>query len=911
MKALSVLAFASCLVVTFASIKTPCALASDTTTHPQTQSADSSYRLPTTVLPNLYDLHFIPHLDTFKFNGTAGIEVSVQSPTDTIVMNALDLNVTSARISPLAKTGTGGGADGTVSLDSEHEQIRIKFPSNLEAGSYKLNLVFDGELNDKLRGFYRSHYVNDKGEKRWLATTQMEPTDARRMFPCFDEPEMKAQFKIQVTIDSNLDAISNGRKLSTVKNPATKDVPTETKTFSFEASPKMSSYLVALIIGDFKSTETQIVDGVPITVWALSGKEQLGNYALNAAGKILRYQRKYFGIAYPGKKLDLIAIPDFRSGAMENLGAITFREANLLVDEKTGSNAAKRTVVAIVAHEIAHQWFGDLVTMRWWNDIWLNEAFASWMGTKTVEAIHPEWQELTKAIETRNSSMLIDELQATRAIHSNVSDPKQAAEMFDSITYDKGESILWMLENYVGAAKFQKGIQDYLKAHLFGNATSEDLWNAIGKASSLPVPELMKSWVFQPGFPIIALSTTSGGSSPSVNQERYFGMPGVSPDELLWQVPAVMRELKPFSSKAVPSTRIIKEKTQPADLPKGWKQVLLNAGGRGFYRTICDTETRKTIREHFDWLTQEERLAYLSDLSALTWKGALPVQERLSMSLTATKENAPIVQERLVEMCVHPHDYLEGSNKKLFEAFLQNVLGPVKSKYGWDETEGELDSVKDLRRLVLTVLGTYGQDKQTILEARERYKSYMKDRSSVSADVAGAVLTIAAYNGDATEYNEILAALKTERVPELEKRFLNSLAYFGQPELIDKTLNMVLSEDVRSQDGFRVLAAMLGRERTKQKTWAFIKERWSDVTKKFPPRSLSTLAYACESFDKPEEEEDVKAFFATHDLPYARSAVARMLENLHRKVLYRQKNESAIRAWVKEQASEPPVSNAN
>jgi len=303
-------------------------------------------------------------------------------------------------------------------------------------------------------------------------------------------------------------------------------------------------------------------------------------------------------------------------------------------------------------------------------------------------------------------------------------------------------------------------------------------------------------------------------------------------------------------------------------------------------------------------LTPEERLAFLSDINALVWKGSLPVQDKLSILLKTTNEADPLVQDKLVDWCWHPYHYLDSSDWSSYEKLIQTLLVPIKKKISWEAKPGEADSIKDLRKSVLTLLGTFAQDRETIQEAKQMFKKYMTNRQSIPADVASAVLTIVTYNGGTVEYDEIIAALKTEKIPELEKRFLNALTHFGQPELVDKTLNMVLSEDVRSQDGFRVLSAMLDGQRTKGRTWQFIKDHWSQVTTKFPPRSMAVLVYACESFDKPEEEEDLKAFFATHDLPYARSAVSRMLEDVHRRVLYRQQNRETIRTWVSNQTVE-------
>ncbi len=863
---------------------------------PTTNSVDKAsssldVRLPKFVVPERYDMTFSPDLQTFQFTGAGDITLSISKPTNSIVLNSLDLKISPASITALAG---GETQEANIKTDPENERVILTFPSTLQPGKYRLKLVFTGELNDKLRGFYRSYYMDAKGNKQWIATTQMEPTDARRMFPCFDEPDMKAVFKFTAIIQKNLNAISNGA----IEKEEIDD-STGLKVVTFKESPIMSSYLVALIVGKFKPTETRIACGVPVKVWALDGKDKLGMFALDAACKILEYQTKYFDIRYPTDKLDLIAIPDFRSGAMENLGAVTFRENNLLVDEKTGSNFLKRRVFAIIAHELAHQWFGDLVTMKWWDDLWLNEAFASWMGTKTTDALRPEWQELTRAIFTRNSSMNIDELKATRAIHAEVRDPKQAAEMFDSITYDKGESILWMLEGFVGVQKMQTGIHDYLVAHRFGNATGDNLWQAIGKASDQPVPELMQTWISQPGFPLVTIGSADSSGSTTLSQNRFFGTPGIDPGDQLWNIPVVARELKPEKSSEKRIDKIVSKNSETIPVPGEWgNNLLVNVGGRGYYRTKYQPENQKKIIEQFDSLSVEERICFLSDLNALVWQGSLPVEDKLSTLLKATGESDSLVQNELVERCNHPYHYLRESEKKSYQKLIKAIVGPVKSKVGWIAKEGEPDSTKDLRNSTLHLMGTLAQDGETIKEARAHYKKYMENRESIPSDIASTVLGIVAFNGSATEYDAILAAKKKETIPELEKRFLFALTGFAEPALVDRTLQMSLSDEIRIQDGFSVLSSLLGHHRTKHRAWEFVKLHWDEIAKRFPPRSLQAIAYACNSFDRPSEEADLKQFFNSRDLPYARTSIARMLEDVHRGVLYRERNEKKIESWV-------------
>ena len=859
---------------------------------------EDPYRLPRTVVPAAYELTFEPNLKDFSFKGFGKIVLTVKKQTSTIVLNALDLEIDEAKLQ-------GGESqksiNGRVKLDSRQERAEIRFSEPVKPGTYDLNLRFTGTLNDKLRGFYRSHYKDAQGNKHWLATTQMEPTDARRMFPCFDEPDMKSTFKLSVVIDPALTAISNGRVLKEQI-----DEKTGKKTVLFEKSPRMSTYLVALMVGNFKPTQTKTACGVPVRVWALEGNQHLANYALEETCKVLEYQTDYFGIPYPSNKLDLIAIPDFRSGAMENLGAITFREARLLVDGKKGSNFTKRGVVAVIAHELAHQWFGDLVTMEWWDDLWLNEAFASWMGTKTVEAIHPEFRELASAILTRNGSMEIDQLKATRAIHSAVLNPKQAAEMFDGITYDKGESILWMLEGFVGEKNFRSGIRNYLKANKFGNATSEDLWKSIGEASKRPVPKIMKTWIFQPGFPLVTVRKGKNTGALALSQKRFFGLPGKQVDNQTWSIPIVVRGLQGKKKQSL-SSHLLQEKDGSFVVPSEWGATIVNAGGRGYFRALYAAEDRARILDRFDQLSPEERLAFLSDVKALDKKGLMPVEDRLALLSKIAGEDDPMVQNYLLRTAYHPFYYLDDNEKPAYEKMIQVILEPIKKKVGWQAKKGEEFNVKRLRSSLLRLLGTFARHKATISEARDLYQKYLKDRDSISADIATTVLAIVAYNGADSEYDAILEAYKKERVPEHENRLLYALAEFQKPSLVDRTLAMSLGSDVRAQDGFRLLAHLMYGHQTNTRAWQFIKKNWDKVTRRFPGRTMSYIASACSSFDRPDEEKDLKDFFADHDLPYARSSVSRMLERVHGKVLYRKRNEEKIKKWVVKEAEKLKV----
>ena len=436
----------------------------------------SDFRLPENVRPLRYQVTLEPNLEKFTFDGSADIGIVVNEETDTVVLNAIELQIASAVITD-KQGGTAKATD--VIFDQNRERVSIILPSQLEVGNHTLHLKFSGYLNDQLRGFYRSRYLDAEGAEHFMATTQFEATDARRAIPCWDEPSVKAIFEITLVVPNQLQAISNMPVIEEVM------VANGKKAVSFEATPLMSTYLLAFVVGDLACVEGHAVDGTLIRVWATKGKEHLGQFALENSINALSYMNEYFGIDYPLPKMDHIAIPDFAAGAMENWGAITYRETALLYDPENSAAQIKQRVLEVVAHEMAHMWFGDLVTMEWWDDLWLNESFASWMGDKTVNHLYPEWQMWTQFVShDTNAALSLDGLRNSHSIEANVDDPAEIRELFDAISYSKGGSVLRMLENYVGPETFKKGLNIYLTDHAYSNAQGRDLWHAINDAAN-------------------------------------------------------------------------------------------------------------------------------------------------------------------------------------------------------------------------------------------------------------------------------------------------------------------------------------------------------------------------------------------------------------------------------------------
>src|SRR5690349_9873766 len=494
----------------------------------QSQVLDDPYRLPREIVPTRYDLRLEPDLTNATFLGLATITLTVVQSTTVIVLNALELVIDSA----VAEDSQGQRERATIDMDESLQRCRLTVPRPMAPGEWRLHLAFRGTLNDTLRGFYRSTYKDKRGTMQTMAATQFEATDARRAFPCWDEPDFKAVFSITLVLDRALTAVSN----SAVSSEA---IEGEKKVVRFADTIKMSTYLVAFIVGRIEATAPTFVGKTPLRLWTVPGKSHLTGFGQDIAAASLQFFEHYYGIPYPSEKLDLLAIPDFASGAMENLGAITFRETALLVDQQTGTHAELERVADVVAHENAHMWFGDLVTMSWWNGLWLNEAFATFMEMLAVDAWKPEWKRWDSFGISRAAAFSVDGLASTRPIEYPVRAPKDADAMFDILTYEKGASVLRMLEQHIGPTVFRDGVRQYLRTHAYDNADTKDLWTALGTVASQPVPELMNGWIFQPGFPLVTAEIH--GSELRLSQQRFTYLAHTSTVEQLWQIPIQIR----------------------------------------------------------------------------------------------------------------------------------------------------------------------------------------------------------------------------------------------------------------------------------------------------------------------------------------------------------------------------------
>lgn len=846
-----------------------------------------SFRLPKSVTPDLYDIFIDPDLERGVFKGSETIVVNTTQTVDRIYLNSHGLSIEGADLIPAPERKPIKSA-ATVTIAKSDQVITLLLSAPVEPGKYKLNVRFTGKLNDKLCGFYKVKAKDSEGRTINLAATQMEPTDARRMFPCFDEPDFKAVFKLKVAVDAGNIAISNG---AVAKEEKTKGQTR--RMVEFAPSPKMSTYLVTLLVGPFASTPPTVVNSVPIRVWAVKGSEKLGVFARNQAAKMMPFFINYFAQPYPGTKLDLIAVPEFEAGAMENLGAITFREEMLLLDEKNTSVDAQRRVSSVVAHEMAHLWFGDLVTMKWWDDLWLNEAFATWMSVKTDDFVRPDWQTWEYFTLQRLSAMEIDELLSTRPIHADVKNPLEAIEMFDGITYSKGASILRMLEIYLGEKTFQAGVQHYMREHKFGNATTTDLWNSLQAASQKPVADIMYAWVHKPGFPFV--DARRNGSAVRLNQERFVMNSSARKSSevanALWAIPISWRLLDPSKASAPKLSFLLSSKTAPMVDLQSEQTALLNSKASGYYRVnYPENWLRSITSKGLDQLSVSERITLLADQWSLTFAGLSPLSNYLQLFAEYDNQSEPQLIEARIEALDSLYGMLDASSLPAFERYARARLSSTGDKLGWSPKPHESDLVRSARGDVILALGTIGQDAPTIAEARKQFSVFLSDPKKVDPDLLNSIFKIVAFNGDEKTYQKIESLWRTAKTPEERVRCIMALPYFRKPELIDRTLKFSLGNEIRLQDAPRLMSMVLSTPHGKQPGFKFLKENFATIKKRFPTPSVPHVVSSLESLCTTSEEKELNSFVASTPIPAGRKRIQQAMERVHNRVAFRERS---------------------
>jgi aminopeptidase N len=853
-----------------------------------TWSLAAAQRLPEVAAPENYKLFFTPDLDKATFEGDETISIRVSKPTSQITLNAADIDFHEVTIA-------SGGAlqKAKVTSDKEKEMVVLSVEKPLPDGPATVHITYTGILNSEMRGFYLGK--DEQGRK--YAATQFESTDARRAFPSFDEPAYKATFDISTVADSGQAAISNAKVVSDTPGPG------DRHTVRFATSPKMSSYLAALVVGNFEYIEGE-ADGIPIRVYTTPGKKEMGKFALATAEHVLSYYDKYFHIKYPYGKLDLIGIPDFSAGAMENTGCITFREVLLEIDEKQGSVDLKKTIASVVAHEMAHQWFGDLVTMKWWDDIWLNEGFATWMSSKPIQAWKPEWNFNLDDVSNTGGTLNTDSLANTRPIHQAAETPAQIQELFDGIAYGKAASVLRMLEAYLGEETFRAGVNAYIQKHQYANATEGDFWDAQAKTSKKPVDQIMPTFVKQAGVPIIDVKSQCSGASTtvSVEQHRYFynREKFEAASDQLWKVPLCMK-----SSTGAEKCELLTKKESTFTLPGCSAWVLANVGATGYYRAGYQADAVRALANDAESkLSPAERIALQTDIWASVRVGREPVGDYLALAQGLGSDRNRAVMDDVLGRLNFIGRYLVTENDRAsYRVWMRGYLAPMLKDVGWEAKPGESDEQRTLRSRMLNALGYDARDAEVLAEARKIADKALDNPSSVDRQIASGAMALAALNGGEDFYDRVMAALKNPKSPEEYYMYLFTLPQFSDPKLLQRTLDYAISPDVRSQDALGVISSVMNNPEGQKQAWDFVLAHWEAVQKSGGPFASGRIVGATSSFCDAHMRDQVVEFFAAHKVEAAERTYRQSIERINNCVDLKSRQEPQLASWLGQHGS--------
>ena len=846
----------------------------------------SAQRLAATVIPEHYMLWFAPDLEQETFRGRETIRVNVRAATRSVTLHAAEITFGNVTI-----TAGGRTQAAQVSLEPKAETATFTVPQEIGTGAASIQIAYTGILNDKLRGFYLS-----RANGRKYAVTQMEATDARRAFPSFDEPHLKATFELSLMVDAADSVISNGAQLSDMPGPEAGK-----HTLTFATTPKMSTYLVAMIVGDFVCRSGSS-DGTAIRVCSTPNKLGLTAFALEAAEQQLAFFNNYFGIRYPFGKLDIIAVPDFAAGAMENAGAITFRERLLLINPKTASLGSQKSVAGIISHEIAHQWFGNLVTMKWWDDIWLNEGFATWITSKPIAQWRPDWTiDLDDAADTQGA-LGLDALQTTRAIRIHVETPDEINEVFDGIAYEKTAGVLRMVEGFVGADRFRRGIASYLKKYAYSNAAGEDFWSEMARVTGQPIDRVLKAYIEQAGVPLVTVESRCTGTNSEITlrQERFSAASGSRPPSgQLWAVPVC------FKTNGAPRCQVLEQRQQTLQAP-GCNNVFANADGRGYYFTEYTPDAVRALAKSAAGLKPVERIGLLGDEWWMVRAGRHDIGVYLDLAgALAGDETAAVIDTLAGRLGAIGDDIVPPGQRAQYHAWVRARFAPALDALGWPGDRGDTDERHSRRAQLIALLGLTGESAAVQQRARELARHYMADPSTLPGTLVGSVLRMAALGGDAALYDAYLARLKTlSAQPDDYYRYFDALTWFRDPELTQRTLAFAMSSEVRTQDTGTLLGNLIVRPWSRAAAWSFVRTQWPTLTQKLGTfQGIPGIIGSTGAFCSPDAGAEVRQFFEKNPVPSSERTLRQALERIDNCAALAARQSPLMASWL---GNQPP-----
>ncbi|MDO8392369.1 MAG: M1 family metallopeptidase [Actinomycetota bacterium] len=834
------------------------------------------YRLPRSVVPHRYTLALEPDLAAATFLGHVIIDANINETVEQIVLNAIELDVHEVKV---------GGDVCEFSLDEATERLTIN--AVLEAGTTSIEITFVGVLNDKLRGWYRSTFVDADGNQQVIATSQMQATDCRRAFPCFDEPDFKAVFDITLIIEPHLLAVSNGPEVE--RAPA----PNGKLAVRFAETMPMSTYLVAVVVGPLEATEPVLVPRVDdpehpieLRIIHVPGKGHLTAFGLDVGAFALTWYQQYYGIAYPTEKCDMLALPDFAAGAMENLGCITYRENLLLADPAASTQMELQNLADVITHELAHMWFGDLVTMKWWNGIWLNEAFATFMEVACCDVYRPDWQRWAAFSLERSAAFEVDSLTSTRTVEFPVEKPADCDGMFDVLTYQKGGSLLRMLEQYLTPEVFRQGVGHYLSAHEYGNTETSDLWDRIeevvneGGGPATPVRSLMDSWIWQAGYPLV--SARIDGAHLVLGQQRFAY--GDTDDDTLFVVPVhvlidgvEVKVLLDGASLHVP-------------LASPDSSVVVNAGGHGYFRVAYDATLRsRLLGPGLADLTVIDRYNLVDDAWNEVVAGRLAAAEFVTFVEGFANDRDLAVWQAIMIGLRGVGRLVDGAPYAALQQRIAALVRPALNDLGWTPAEGETDLRAKLRGLLVGALAVLGGD----TDAQQRCRDLMS--TSTEPELVAAATNAIAANGTDADYEQFLQQFRTAATPQEQLRFMYALAEFPTREQIERTIQLSLSGEVRTQNAPFLLNRCIANRWHGEYAWQQVRQHWAEANDKFPNNTIVRMIDTVKLLTAPAVVADVQSFFSEHPIPQAAKTLDQVLE--------RQRTNAALLARENERLS--------
>ncbi|CEJ55612.1 Aminopeptidase 2 [Penicillium brasilianum] len=852
--------------------------------------------LPTNVKPLHYDLTLEPDFETFKYNGTVTIDLQVNEDTDFVSLNSNEIDIHNATV---RSNGAVIESKPEIIVNKDTQVATVQFKQALSAGAdAQLTLTFTGILNDNMAGFYRSSYKKD-GKTEYIASTQMEPTDCRRAFPCFDEPALKAKFTVTLIADKDMTCLSNMDVASEtdVKDGAKKAV-------KFNTSPVMSTYLVAFIVGRLNYIETKNFR-VPIRVYATPDQDiEHGRFSLELAAKTLAFYEKAFDNDFPLPKMDMVAVPDFSAGAMENWGLITYRIVDLLLDEKTSGASRKERIAETVQHELAHQWFGNLVTMDFWDGLWLNEGFATWMSWYSCNAFYPEWKVWqTYVIDNLQSALSLDSLRSSHPIEVPVKRADEVNQIFDAISYSKGSSVLRMISKYLGEDIFLQGVRAYIKKHAYGNTETGDLWSALADASGKPVESVMDIWTKNVGFPVISVTENPASSSISLKQNRFLRTGDVRPEEDKTLYPCMLglRTKEGVDENTMLTDREAEFKVPDLDFFK------VNADHSGLYRTSYSPERLAKLGQAAKegLLTTEDRAGMIADSGALASSGYQKTSGLLSLLKGLDTETEFIVwNEMLTRIGVLRASWVfeNKQTKDALTAFQRELVSAKTHELGWEFSDKDGHILQQLKALMFGCAGTAG-DPVVVKAAQDMFARFAAgDHSAIHPNIRGNVFSIVLKYGGAKEYDVILKRFREAPTSDEKTTALRCLGVAEDPALVQRTLALAMSEEVRSQDIYMPLAGLRNHVTGIDARWTWLKENWDAIYKRLPPSlgmlgtvvQLSSSAFCTEA-----QLKEVEDFFSAKDTKGYDRAVSQSLDAIRAKVNWLQRDREDVESWLK------------